>query len=76
MDERKFIEQLQSRAHEQEMLVKTVPFPSFFGFVIKWLSYHPWRLLIPLAFIVTIILRIVFGPAYTDVVLAIFKWLR
>lgn len=75
MDERKFIEQLHIRAKEQEMLVKTVPFPSFFGFIVKWLSYHPWRLLIPLAFILTIIFRLVVGPEYTNIILAIFRWL-
>lgn len=75
MDERKFIEQLQNRAKEQEQLVKAVPFPSFFGFVIRWLSFHPWRLLIPLAFVLTIIFRLALGPNYTNVILAIFRWL-
>lgn len=75
MDERKFVEQLQARAREQEQLVKTVPFPVFFGFVIKWLSFHPWRLLIPLAFILTILFRLMFGPDYTDMILAVFKWI-
>ncbi|MBP7832840.1 MAG: hypothetical protein KA035_03660 [Candidatus Levybacteria bacterium] len=76
MDERKFIEQLQLRAKQQESLIKTVPFPFVFVFVVRWLSYHPWRLLIPLAFLLTFLFRVILGPAYTDVVLAIFKWLR
>ncbi len=75
MDERKFIEQLQIRAKEQEQLVRTVPFPSFFAFIIKWLSFHPWRLLIPLAFMLTIVFRLIFGPGYTNIILAIFRWL-
>lgn len=75
MDERKFIEKLQSRAREQEQLVKTVPFPGFFTFVIKWFSYHPWRLLVPLAFALSIVFRLVFGPMYVTFILAIFRWL-
>lgn len=75
MDERKFIEKLQARAQEQEQLVRTVPFPGFFGFVARWFSYHPWRFLIPLSFIISILLRLVFGPGYTTFILAIIRWL-
>lgn len=75
MDERKFVEQLQDRAREQEQLVKSVPFPGVFAFVIKWLSFHPWRLLIPLAFLLTLIFRLIIGPNYTNIILTIFRWI-
>lgn len=74
MNEREFIKKLQARATEQEQIVRTVPFPGIFGFVVRWFSYHPWRLLIPFAFILTIFFRLLIGPAYTTFVLAIFRW--
>ncbi len=74
MDERKFIEKLQGRAREQEYTMRAVPFPHLFTFVAKWLSYHPWRLLVPLAFILTAFFRLVIGPAYTNLILGFFRW--
>jgi hypothetical protein len=73
MKERDFVKLLQERAREQKKAMDAVPFPKFFAFTIVWFSDHPWRFLIPLAFVISIILRGIIGHAYTDFVLWIFR---
>lgn len=73
MQERDFVQLLQERARQQKKAMDAVPFPKFFAFVIGWLSDHPWRFLIPLAFLISLLLRGVIGHAYTDFVLLIFR---
>lgn len=70
MNEREFLQKLQERAIEQERAIQMIP---FFSFVIKWLSVHPWRYLIPLAFLLTLLLRWIFGSSYTDAILHLFR---
>jgi hypothetical protein len=72
MNEREFILQLQERAREQEQAITKIP---FFSFIAKWLSVHPWRYLIPLAFLVSLIFRGILGSSYTDFILGLFKGL-
>ena len=73
MNEREFLLKLQNRAREQEQAMKSVPFPNVFRFVVEWLSYHPWRFLIPLAFLVSLLFRAVIGTSYTDFILRLFR---
>lgn len=73
MNEHEFLLKLQEKAREQEREMHAVPFPKVFSFVIGWLSHHPWRFLIPLAFVVTFILRGILGSGYTDFILRLFK---
>jgi len=75
MQERDFVQLLQERAREQKKAIEQVPFPKFFAFAIVWLSDHPWRYLIPLAFIVSLVLRGIIGYEYTNFVLALFRGL-
>jgi len=75
MKENEFLYLLQERAREQEKAMEQAPFPKFFAFVVEWLSHHPWRFLIPLAFIVSFILRGIFGSGYTDFILGLFRGL-
>ena len=73
MKERDFVQLLQDRARQQKKAMDAVPFPKFFAFTIEWLSVHPWRYLIPLAFLISLALRGIIGHSYTDFVLRIFK---
>lgn len=73
MDEREFLFQLQEKAKQQKQSLASVPFPKVFSFVIEWLSVHPWRYLIPLAFIISFILRGLFGNTYTEFILWLFS---
>ncbi len=73
MNERDFVQLLQERARAQKMAMDAVPFPKFFAFAITWLSDHPWRFLIPLAFLISLVLRGIIGHEYTNVVLNLFR---
>lgn len=73
MKEHDFVQLLQERARAQKKELDAVPFPRFFSFVLVWLSDHPWRFLIPLAFIISLLLRGIIGHAYTEFVLWIFR---
>jgi hypothetical protein len=73
MNEREFLYLLQERAREQERAMKAVPFPKIFAFIAQWLSVHPWRFLIPLAFIISLIFRGFLGSNYTDFILRLFR---
>lgn len=73
MNESEFILKLQERAKEQEKIVKDMPLSKIFGTVSLWLGHHPWRILVPMAFLITILFRGIFGGDYTDFILAIFR---
>lgn len=72
MNERDFLKLLEDRAKEQESLIRRMPFQSLFTATSLWLGEHPWRLLIPLAFLLTLAFRLIFGLAYYELVLKIF----
>jgi len=72
MNEREFIKKLQERAKEQETLLKSIPMPKVFSSVSFWFGNHPWRILVPLAIILTLIFHFAFGKAYDDFILKLF----
>jgi hypothetical protein len=72
MNEREFLLELQSRAREQQKVMNDMPFPHVFSLVSEWLGNHPWRFLIPFAFLLTIIFRLLFGQSYDSFILDIF----
>lgn len=72
MDERDFLRKLEVRAHEQEQLIKQMPLQRVFVISSLWLGRHPWRILIPIAFLLTLLFRSVLGSRYYELVLAIF----
>jgi len=73
MKESDFILLLKTRAKEQETLLKSLPFPKVFWFISQWLSDHPWRYLIPLAFLISILFRVILGISYTNYILRLFS---
>jgi hypothetical protein len=72
MNEREFIKTLQERSKEQEKLITSMPLPKVFSSVSLWFGNHPWRILIPLSIIITIILHLIFGIRYDEFILKIF----
>jgi len=71
MNEKEFLARLEKRAEEQEKIMHGIPFPHAFTAVSLWLGTHPWRILIPFAFLITIILQTLFGHHYDDLVLRV-----
>jgi hypothetical protein len=72
MNEREFIKKLQERAKEQEKLIRDMPMHRVFYSVSFWFGNHPWRILVPLAIILTIIFQLSFGKHYDDFILKLF----
>ncbi|MEK7605765.1 MAG: hypothetical protein AAB478_04585 [Patescibacteria group bacterium] len=72
MNESEFIRSLQERAKEQHQLLEDMPLPHLFALVTTWLSDHPWRYLIPLALLITLIARNLLGHNFTELVLKVF----
>lgn len=74
MDEREFILKLQERAKLQEKIIKDMPLSGMFSTVSLWLGHHPYRILIPVGVLITLLLRTIFGEIYTYYVLLVFRW--
>jgi len=72
MNEREFIKTLRERAREQEKLIKSMPLPKVFSSISLWFGNHPWRILVPLALILTLVFRMILGKPYEDFILKIF----
>ena len=72
MNEREFLLNLQQRAKEQEKLMNDMVFPNVFKTVSFWLGNHPWRILIPLAFMSSLIFHGFAGKSYDNLILRIF----
>lgn len=73
MNEAEFLSVLQKRAKDQKNTMEEIPFPKVFSFVLEWLSVHPLRLIIPLAVVISVSLRYVFGPSFTNFILTLFR---
>lgn len=73
MNEYEFVEELQKRANEQRQALSSMPLPHLYTIVVSWFGNNPWKLLIPTAILISLILRLVLGPSYTDLVLKVFR---
>lgn len=72
MNEREFLTELKKRAQEQERVMQSMPFPHLFATISVWLGNHPWRILIPIALIISTIFHFSIGRNYDDLILKIF----
>lgn len=72
MNEPEFLHTLEERAREQEKIIKTSSPLRIYATVSLWLGRHPWRILIPLAFLISLVLRLLFGPKFFSLILGIF----
>ncbi|MDO8621453.1 MAG: hypothetical protein Q7R31_04220 [Candidatus Levybacteria bacterium] len=72
MNEHEFLKTLEERAQEQEKILRSMFLPKVFLSVSSWLGNHPWRILIPLSIIFTLILHFILGKNYSEFILKIF----
>lgn len=72
MNEYQFIKTLEERAREQEKIIKGMVLPKVFTMISFWLGSHPWKILIPIAIILTLIFHGVLGKRYDEFILKIF----
>ena len=72
MNEHEFLKNLEERAKEQEKLIKGMILPQVFASISFWLGEHPWKILIPISVIFTLISHEIIGKPYDDFILKIF----
>lgn len=72
MNEKEFLQKLEKRAQEQEQILSHMPLQRSFMLVSLWLGRHPWRILIPIAALLTLFFRLTFGYHYYELILKIF----
>lgn len=72
MNEPEFLQTLEERAREQEKIIKTSSPLHIYATVSLWFGKHPWRILIPFAFLISLILRLIFGQEFFATILGIF----
>lgn len=72
MNEHEFLKTLEERAKEQEKIINRMVLPKVFTMISFWLGSHPWRILIPIAIIITLIFHGIFGKPYDEFILKIF----
>jgi len=72
MNELEFLQKLEQRVQEQEKIIKdSSPLHIYYKTTV-WLGRHPWRILIPLAFLITLFFRMIFGNQFYELILGIF----
>lgn len=71
-NERSFIQELESKAREQQQLVQTEIIPNWAKGLGDWLAVNPWRVLIPLSAVSYISVRMMFGIEYREFILGLF----
>lgn len=74
--ESKFLEELEEKAREQGRLVETEMIPSWAKGLGGWLAVNPWRVIVPMAGIVYLVLRVGLGMGYRDWTLGLFGGFR
>lgn len=67
-----FIQQLEDKAREQQMIVQTELIPDWAKGLGGWLAVNPWRVLVPMAVVLYVLLRVMVGVGYRDFVLGLF----
>jgi hypothetical protein len=70
--ENSFILQLEQKAKEQKLLVKTEIMPEWAKGIGGWLTVNPWRVIIPISALAYCILRTAYGYGFREFVLGLF----
>ncbi len=72
MKESSFIAELEKRAELQKKLVNTEIIPDWARGMGNWLATNPWRVVVPIAVIVYLLVRLMGGVPYREFVLGLF----
>ena len=70
--ENKFLEELEQKAKLQHKLVETQLIPDWAKGIGSWLAVNPWRVLVPCAAMLYLLIRLVIGVQYREFVLGLF----
>ena len=72
MKEMDFLKKLEQQSSAQRRLVQTELIPEWAKGLGDWLVVNPWRLVIPVASMVYIVFRIVYGTKFREFILGLF----
>jgi hypothetical protein len=72
MKESNFIAELEKRAQLQKKLVNTEIIPGWAKGMGNWLATNPWRVVMPIAVVVYLVLRVIGGVGYREFILGLF----
>lgn len=72
MDEKEFLQALNEKASEQKRITETEVLPGWAKWLGEWLAIDPWRVLMPTALILYLVMRVVVGVGFRELILAIF----
>jgi len=72
MKESSFIAELEKRAESQKKLVNTEIIPDWARGMGDWLATNPWRVVIPIAVTLYILIRVLGGTGYREFILGLF----
>ena len=74
--ELEFLEILEQRAREQRRLINSGLLPSWAGFMGAWFAVHPWRVIAPVAGVIYVLARLIFGAGVVELTLGLFGGFR
>ncbi len=72
MKESSFIAALEKRAELQKKLINTEIIPDWAKGMGNWLATNPWRVVVPVAVIVYLLVRLMGGVGYREFILGLF----
>lgn len=72
MRESSFIAELEKRAELQKKLVNTEIIPDWARGMGNWLATNPWRVVVPVAVMVYLLIRLIGGVDYREFILGLF----
>ncbi len=70
--EAEFLKIIELKAREERQILDTEIIPTWAKGIGEWLVVNPWRVMVPLASIVYLVIRISYGQSFREIILGIF----
>lgn len=70
--EAEFLKIIEKKAAEERRILDTEMMPSWAKGVGEWLVVNPWRVMVPVSGVLYVLLRIVIGATFRELILGLF----
>ncbi len=70
--EAEFLKIIELKAREERQILDTEIIPTWAKGIGEWLVVNPWRVMVPLASIVYLVIRLSYGQSFREIILGIF----
>ncbi len=67
-----FLKIIELKAREERQILDTEIIPIWAKGIGEWLVVNPWRVMVPLACIVYLVIRLSYGQSFREIILGIF----